>query len=67
MALSINASQSVHADRDSTDESDRQGAMQRTRTLRDIGIDEIVRSLRDDPDIDVRERVRVAVRQLDSL
>ena len=49
------------------DESDRQGAQQRARALREVGIEEVVRSLREDGDLDVRERVRTACRQLEAL
>lgn len=49
------------------DESDREDARRRARELRNIGLDVAVKGLSGDPDLDVRERVRTAVRQLEGL
>ena len=49
------------------DEHDRPAAQQRARELRNVGITGAVEGLRGDSDMDVRERVRVAVRQIDAL
>lgn len=48
------------------DDNDRQACRLRIQALKQVGIDGVVRSLVADPDMDVRERVRTAVRQLDS-
>lgn len=47
--------------------ADREDARRRAMELREIGIEERVRSLEKDPDLDVRERVKTAVRQIDDL
>ena len=49
------------------DEGDRGGARQRARELRLCGIEGRVRGLGEDGDLDVRERVRTAVRQMEGL
>lgn len=49
------------------DESDRVNARGRAVELRAMGIEEAVRGLSGDGDLDVRERVKTAVRQMDSL
>ncbi|KAK3700642.1 hypothetical protein LTR37_015831 [Vermiconidia calcicola] len=49
------------------DDADRPGALRRARELRVCGIEAAVRGLSNDGDLDVRERVRTAVRQLDGL
>lgn len=46
---------------------DRDDARQRARELRSIGIEEKIRALATDPDLDVRERVKTAIRQMDEL
>lgn len=47
--------------------SDREDARRRALELREIGIEERVRGLSTDPDLDVRERVKTASRQIDEL
>lgn len=49
------------------DDHDRPAAQQRARELRNVGISAAVEGLRGDVDLDVRERVRVAVRQIEAL
>lgn len=49
------------------DERDRSDARLRTQELRAVGIEAAVRALASDPDLDVRERVKTAVRQMESL
>jgi hypothetical protein len=49
------------------DERDRNPARDRHHLLREAGINNAVRSLANDDDRDVRERVRTATRQMDSL
>lgn len=49
------------------DEYDRKNARQRATELRTIGIENAVRNLQHDPDLDVRERVRTALKQIDGL
>jgi hypothetical protein len=39
----------------------------RTQELRAVGIEAAVRGLAQDPDLDTKERVRTAVRQMESL
>lgn len=47
------------------DDSDRKEARQRALELRAVGIEGIVKSMAQDLDLDVKERVKTAVRQLD--
>ena len=49
------------------DETDRSDARLRTQELRAVGIEAAVRGLAQDPDLDTKERVRTAVRQMESL
>jgi hypothetical protein len=49
------------------DESDRTGARLRAQELRAVGIEAAVRGLAQDPDLDTKERVRTALRQMESL
>ncbi|KAK5136460.1 hypothetical protein LTR08_003105 [Meristemomyces frigidus] len=49
------------------DDNDRREARQRAMELRAVGIESAVRSMINDPDLDVKERVKTAVRQLDVL
>ena len=49
------------------DENDRNDAQRRVRELKVCGIEAAVRALVNDEDLDVRERVRTAVRQMDGL
>ena len=49
------------------DDSDRKEARQRALELRLCGVESAVRSLQHDPDLDVKERVKTAVRQFDLL
>lgn len=49
------------------DESDRVAARARVGELRSCGIESAVRGLREDGDLDVRERVKTAVRQMEGL
>lgn len=49
------------------DESDRAGARLRAQELRAVGIEAAVRGLAQDPDLDTKERVRTALRQMESL
>lgn len=49
------------------DERDRSDARLRAQELRAVGIEAAVRALAADPDNDVRERVKTAVRQMESL
>nr|POE53394.1 uncharacterized protein c26h5.04 [Quercus suber] len=49
------------------DAADKDAARARIRDLRALGLDAAVRALANDPDLDVRERVKTAVRQLDGL
>lgn len=49
------------------DENDRKDARQRATELRTIGIENAVRNLQHDSDLDVRERVRTALKQIDGL
>lgn len=49
------------------DDSDRTTAQQRAKELKLCGIDSAIRGLANDVDLDVRERVKTAVRQLDAL
>nr|POE93051.1 uncharacterized protein c26h5.04 [Quercus suber] len=49
------------------DTADREDARLRVRDLRALGIDAAVRHLANDPELDIRERVKTAVRQLDGL
>jgi hypothetical protein len=49
------------------DERDRNPARDRNHLLREAGINSAVRLLTNDDDRDVRERVRTATRQMDSL
>ncbi|KAF1353538.1 armadillo-type protein [Delphinella strobiligena] len=46
---------------------DREDARRRARELRDVGIEDRVRGLVNDADLDVRERVKTAIRQIDEL
>ena len=48
-------------------QADREDAHKRAQELRAVGIDEKVRGLVGDPDLDVRERVKTALRQLEEL
>lgn len=47
--------------------SDREDARRRALELRNVGIEDRVRSLASDVDLDTRERVKTAVRQIDEL
>lgn len=47
--------------------TDREDAKARAQELRSFGIDEKVRALADDVDLDTRERVKTALRQIDEL
>jgi hypothetical protein len=49
------------------DENDRAGARLRAQELRAVGIEAAVRGLAQDPDLDTKERVRTALRQMESL
>lgn len=49
------------------DERDRADARLRTQELRAVGIEAAVRALANDPALDVKERVKVALHQMDSL
>ncbi|KAF2155879.1 ARM repeat-containing protein [Myriangium duriaei CBS 260.36] len=49
------------------DQSDRDDARRRALELRTVGVEEKVRQLQGDSDLDVRERCKVAVRQLEEL
>jgi hypothetical protein len=49
------------------DEGDRTDARLRTQELRAVGIEAAVRGLAQDPDLDTKERVRTAIRQMESL
>lgn len=49
------------------DDTDRPDAQKRARVLREAGIEGAIRGLVNDPDLDVRERVRTAVRQIEGL
>lgn len=49
------------------DDADRAGAVQRAKELRLCGIEAAIRGLAGDADLDVRERVKTAVRQIESL
>lgn len=49
------------------DDADREGARRRATELRSVGIEAKVRELKDDPDLDTRERVKTALRQLEGL
>jgi hypothetical protein len=49
------------------DESDRAGARLRAQELRAVGIEAAIRGLAQDPDLDTKERVRTALRQMESL
>ncbi|GAB7333138.1 hypothetical protein MBLNU13_g04803t1 [Cladosporium sp. NU13] len=49
------------------DETDRSDARLRTQELRAVGIEAAVRGLAQDPDLDTKERVRTAIRQMESL
>jgi len=49
------------------DQSDREDARKRAQELRTLGIDEKIRQLASDPELDVRERVKVAQHQLEEL
>ena len=49
------------------DERDRNDARSRVQELRITGIEAAVRGLANDGDLDVRERVKTAVRQIDAL
>lgn len=57
----------VNALTHTADGADKEDARQRVRELRAVGIDAAVRNLTNDPDLDIRERVKTAVRQLDGL
>ncbi|GAB7340550.1 hypothetical protein MBLNU457_6965t1 [Dothideomycetes sp. NU457] len=48
-------------------QSDREDARKRAQELRTLGIDEKIRQLANDPELDVRERVKVAQHQLEEL
>jgi hypothetical protein len=47
--------------------TDREDAKARAQELRSFGIDERIRALADDVDLDTRERVKTALRQIDEL
>lgn len=49
------------------DEGDRTTAQLRVKELRSCGIENAIRGLANDPELDVRERVKTAVRQMDGL
>ncbi|KAK4550858.1 hypothetical protein LTR36_000438 [Oleoguttula mirabilis] len=49
------------------DDSDRKEARQRALELRAVGIEGVVKGMANDPDLDVKERVKTAVRQFDLL
>lgn len=49
------------------DESDRAGARARMMELRSCGVEGAVRALREDGDLDVRERAKTAIRQMEGL
>lgn len=49
------------------DERDRNEARKRAHELRGLGLEGATRALISDPDLDVRERVKTAVRQMDAL
>ncbi|GAM82614.1 hypothetical protein ANO11243_005960 [Dothideomycetidae sp. 11243] len=49
------------------DQSDREDARRRAMELRVVGVEDKIKQLQGDPDLDVRERCKVAVRQLDEL
>ena len=49
------------------EESDRLDAKKRVRELKSCGIEAAIRGLQNDEDLDVRERVRTAMRQMDGL
>ncbi|TKA25519.1 hypothetical protein B0A50_05380 [Salinomyces thailandicus] len=49
------------------DDSDRREARQRALELRAVGIENAVRNMAHDADLDVRERVKTAMRQLETL
>lgn len=49
------------------EDGDRRDARQRSMELKMLGIEQAVRALANDPNLDVRERVRTACRQFDTL
>lgn len=49
------------------DQSDREGARRRATELRNLGVEDKIRALQNDPEVDVRERCKVAMRQLEDL
>lgn len=49
------------------DQSDREDARRRAQELRAVGIEDKVRQLANDGELDVRERTKTAIRQLDEL
>ncbi|KAI5367409.1 Putative armadillo-type containing protein ARMC8/Vid28 [Septoria linicola] len=49
------------------DGDDRRDAHQRRQELKNIGIEQAVRALQNDPNLDVRERVKTAIRQFENL
>lgn len=49
------------------EDGDRRDARQRSNELKAVGIEQAVRALTSDPNLDVRERVKTAIRQFDTL
>lgn len=49
------------------EDADRRDARQRATELRSLGIEQAVRALQGDPNLDVRERVKTAMRQFETL
>ena len=52
---------------DEDEQSDREESRERALELRSLGVADKLRALRDDPDLDVRERVKTALHQVNSL
>ncbi|EME85594.1 uncharacterized protein MYCFIDRAFT_114590, partial [Pseudocercospora fijiensis CIRAD86] len=49
------------------EDGDRKDARQRSSELRNVGIEQAVKALANDPNLDVRERVKTAMRQFETL